>query len=97
MAEKHDKDTDAGEWEIVDLSDWRMKQIQEFNNLRVGALAGRIGLDDLYEVCAGIVVKWPFEGDPTNPADYGNLFPLQWMAVQAKVNESVQALFLQSS
>ena len=42
---------------------------------------------------ATIITRWPYAIDPTDPAVYGELWPLEWQEVKDQVNTAILNLF----
>lgn len=76
----------------VDLSRWRMKDYRTWEN------TSRSGDQDSINVIMATIIKaWPFEGDPSDPASYENLFPAEWTEALGAVATEAERIFRHES
>lgn len=72
----------------VDLSDWRMASHTLWQKT-----ASDGDLDAMSVIMAAVIKSWPYEGDPTNPSSYSNLWPREWKEAVRAVGKAVGATF----
>jgi hypothetical protein len=73
----------------IDTSGWtNVKPAREWSRVaRVG------NMDGMVEFMLGIIVAWPYAGDPAEDESYDELTAEQWQQVVEEVNNAVGAFF----
>lgn len=80
-------------FEIIDLSNFTMKDFREFQKAISDGINKDIGV--LFQYYAGVVTAWPFSyaGDPSDPDSYDNLKPNDWKEVDTLMTDKIGGLF----
>ena len=93
MADEKTTESKAAEKPVsieFDLTRWdKMSYLREWN-----AAAQTLNFSKIYDMLAQIIVKWPYEVDPSTPKSYDDLTPAQFGEVFKAAREKIGNFFL---
>lgn len=72
---------------LVDLSQWRVREIRAWNK------SITTDMDATITLMAGAIKSWEYPGDPSAVADYDDLSAAQWATCLQKVGNALRDIF----